>query len=464
MTCITLLKIFVLMAFLESILAQGQPPYQPNWQSIDSRPLPGWYDDSKFGIFMHWGVYSVPSYGSEWFWRYWASNVKSYVDFMKQNYPPDFTYADFAKEFRTELFNASHFAEIVEASGARYYVLTTKHHEGYTMWPSRYSWNWNAMDVGPKRDLVGEIATAIRTLKTKVYFGLYHSLFAWYHPLYLQDEANNFQTRLYPQQISTPMLHELVENYHPEIIWSDGFEKTTGPEYWNSTGFLAWLYNSSPVRDIVVVNDRWGEGTVCHHGGYYTCHDRYNPGTLQNHKWENAMTVDKHSWGYRRNVKLADYLDAEELIASLAKTVSCGGNMLLNIGPTHDGRIVPIFEERLRQIGAWLKVNGEAIYGSHPWKAQNDTKTQNIWYTSQMNGTTVEAVYAIILKWPTNNHVFLGAPISSKLTTVSMLGVEPPLKWEMGPKGVGMNVTMPTLNPVQIPCQWAWVLKLCNIL
>ena len=114
-------------------------------------------------------------------------------------------------------------------------------------------------------------------------------------------------------------------------------------------------------------------------GGFYTCDDRYNPGKLLPHKWENCLTIDRNSWGFRRNARLSDFLTTHELIKELASTVSCGGNMLLNVGPTSDGRITPIFEERLRQMGAWLDVNGEAIYGSRPWTYQNDSLTPNIW-------------------------------------------------------------------------------------
>lgn len=155
------------------------------------------------------------------------------------------------------------------------------------------------------------------------------------------------------------------------------------------------------MKDDVVVNDRWGTDVACKHGGFYTCDDRYNPGTyirrlksnicvahlncsyylgkLLPHKWENCLTIDKMSWGYRRNARLSDFLSTHELIKELASTVSCGGNMLLNVGPTHDGRIAPIFEERLRQIGSWLEINGEAIYASKPWTYQNDTLTPDVW-------------------------------------------------------------------------------------
>ena len=130
--------------------------YTPDLSSLDSRPLPAWYDSSKFGIFIHWGVFSVPAFQSEWFWWDWqGSKEQSVVDFMNKNYPPGFSYADFGPQFTAEFFNASEWTEIFKASGAKYVVLTSKHHEGYCNWPSLYFWNWNSKDVGPHRDLVG---------------------------------------------------------------------------------------------------------------------------------------------------------------------------------------------------------------------------------------------------------------------------------------------------------------------
>ncbi|XP_033629994.1 alpha-L-fucosidase-like [Asterias rubens] len=450
---------FVFLVFLCISVSQTLAIYQPTWASLDARPLPAWYDEAKIGIFMHWGVFSVPSFGSEWFWWNWKGRqLPAYVDFMTNNYRPGFTYADFAPMFTTEFFNPKEFAEIIEASGAKYVVLTSKHHEGFTNWPSKYSWNWNSMDVGPKRDLVGELAAAVRTYTKDVHFGLYHSLFEWFNPLFLKDKAANFTSQEYVQEICLPELHEIIEAYKPDVLWSDG-DWDASPAYWNSTEFLAWLYNSSPVKDTIVTNDRWGRGTACRHGGYYSCQDRYNPGVLQKHKWENAMTLDKKSWGFRRDADLADYYDMEELIQVLAETISCGGNLLVNIGPTHDGRIVPIFEERLRQLGSWLKVNGEAIYASKPWRAQNDTKTQGVWYTSKtIEGTT--AVYAIVLDWPINNQLALGVPIATNQTMIKMLGYSNLLRWQPMASGSGLIITMPPLNQAQLPCKWAWVIKM----
>ncbi|XP_030412339.1 plasma alpha-L-fucosidase isoform X2 [Gopherus evgoodei] len=380
--------------------------YDPTWESLDSRPLPTWFDEVKFGIFIHWGVFSVPSFGSEWFWWYWQKEKRQpYVKFMETNYPPGFSYEDFGPLFTAEFFDANQWADILKASGAKYVVLTSKHHEGFTLWGSKYSWNWNAVSVGPKRDIVAELATSIRN-RTDLHFGLYHSLFEWFNPLFLYDASNVFKTRQFPTAKSLPELYEIVTKYQPEILWSDG--NGNAPDtYWNSTGFLAWLYNNSPVRDTVVTNDRWGVGSICKHGGYYTCSDRYNPGHLLPHKWENCMTIDKWSWGYRRNAQLSDYLTIEELIKQLVETVSCGGNLLMNIGPTHDGRIDVIFQERLRQMGDWLRVNGEAIYGTKPWRTQNDTVTPGVWYTFKPKE---ETVFAIFLKWPISGTLVLGDP------------------------------------------------------
>lgn len=428
--------------------------YEPNWESIDSRPLPVWYDQAKFGIFIHWGVFSVPSFGSEWFWYNWQTRrLQSYVDFMQKNYPPEFQYQDFAPQFTAEFFDAQEWTDIFASSGAKYIVLTTKHHEGFTLWGSKNSWNWNAVDIGPKRDLVDEMATALRA-HSDLHLGLYHSLFEWFNPLFETDAANAFMTNYFPIAKTLPELYELVVKYKPEVLWSDG-DGGAPDTYWNSTAFLAWLYNDSPVRDTVVTNDRWGLNSICKHGGYYTCSDRYQPGHLLKHKWENCMTIDKHSWGYRRNAHLSDYLTIETLVATLVETVSCGGNLLMNVGPTHDGRIVPIFEERLRQMGQWLLVNGDAIYNTTAWRSQNDSVTPKMWYTFKPQE---KAVFAILLEWPNNGSVILGEPVTQGSTQVELLG-HGSLLWEPV-KPSGLRVSLPPLSFSQVPCQWAWTLRL----
>nr|AYV89255.1 plasma alpha-L-fucosidase isoform X2 [Tetranychus evansi] len=432
--------------------------YKPTWESIDSRPLPEWYDNSKIGIFIHWGVFSVPAKQSEWFWWDWKGlNNQKLIDYMSHNYKPNFSYAEFAPSFTAQHFHPDYWASVFKASGAKYVVLTSKHHEGFTLWPSKTSWNWNAMDVGPKRDLVGELATAIR--KTDIRFGLYHSLYEWFNPLFLTDQANNFSTQIYPKAKAIPELYDLVNTYKPEVIWSDGDWNATD-EYWTSKEWIAWLYNESPVKDTVVINDRWGSGIICNHGGFLTCSDRYFPGSLQQRKWENAMTIDRHSWGYVRTSTTADYLTYKEIIATLVKTISFGGNLLINVGPTAEGTLPPIMEERLRQMGNWLKVNGEAIYNTQPWVYQNDTLTSDVYYTEPKYAEESSA-YAIFLDWPSNNRLELGSISgSSNKTEVNFIeadGSYTPLVWSKHGSHIVVH-----LNPV-ISDLWGWVLVLSNI-
>ncbi|CAG0886970.1 unnamed protein product [Darwinula stevensoni] len=337
------------------------------------------------------------------------------------------------------------------------------------MYPSKYSFSWNAMDVGPKRDLLGELAAAVRN-GSDMHFGIYHSLFDWFHPLYKKDKESGFKTQDFVKSKALPELYELVMEYHPEVVWSDG-DWEAPDQYWNSTGFLAWLYNESPVKDIVVTNDRWGQGCPCKHGGYYSCADRFNPGTLQKHKWESCTTIDRESWGYRREARFADFYSIEEILKMLVGVVSCGGNLLLNVGPTSYGKISPIFEERLHQMGEWLKVNGEAIYKTRPWpKAQNDTLSSFVWYglisqyltkSSVMytQGKSSPAVYAIALEWPDNEVLHLGAPKPTETTEVYMLGYDKPLRWKSVKDG--MVVDFPNMS--RVSSKWSWVLKLLDV-
>uniref|UniRef100_A0AAG5DAL2 Putative alpha-L-fucosidase n=1 Tax=Anopheles atroparvus TaxID=41427 RepID=A0AAG5DAL2_ANOAO len=441
--------------------------YEPTWESLDSRPLPRWYDDAKVGIFIHWGVYAVPSFGSEWFWINWqGSKTEEYVRFMRDNYKPGFTYQDFATDFTAELFNATEWAELFERSGARYVVLTSKHHEGYTLWPSSHAFGWNAVDVGPHRDILGELAGAIRA-NGKLTFGVYYSLFEWFNRLYTQDKLHAFMKRDYVDGKVWPELKELINTYRPEVLWSDGdWEAPDG--YWKAKEFFTWLYNESPVRNTIVTNDRWGMGTLCLHGDFHTCSDRYNPGVLQKHKWENALTLDKQSWGHRVNARLEDFMTTAELIAEIATTVSCGGNILINVGPTKAGTIDPIFAERLVHMGLWLKVNGEAIYKTRPWVYQNDTITGSVWYTaarqpsSPTKGTNFATVYAIVLDYPyKTNSVSLGAFSNDvrKIVQITMLGYGTALQWK--PSSDGILVEFPLKNEIdRLMLHHGWTLKI----
>ncbi|KAI1301613.1 Alpha-L-fucosidase [Halotydeus destructor] len=455
------MKALVLFLFIFPILIDSLPKakkYEPTWESIDSRPLPSWYDESKIGIFIHWGVFSVPSFGSEWFWWNWQGTTPSpsYVDFMTKNYKPGFSYAEFGPQFTAEFYDPNRWAKLFKGSGAKYIVLVSKHHEGFTLWPSKNSWNWNALEVGPKRDLLGDLATAVRAEGLK--FGVYHSMYEWFNPLYNADKATGYKTQKFVDTKTLPELYDLVNTYKPEVVWSDG-DWDAPDTYWRSRDFIAWLYNESPVKDSVVINDRWGNGVMCHHGGFITCSDRFNPGVLQPRKWENAMTLDMNSWGYSRTTTLSEYLSIKELLLTLASTVAYGGNLLVNVGPTHDGRIIPVMEERLTQMGQWLDTNGEAIYKSHPWSvAQNDSVTSNVYYTQSSDNKNV---YATFFDWPENHNLTLGSVRpSSQSTIIQILSPNPQkLQWAV----ISSGDLQIQLQPYPVGTQWAWTLKFTNL-
>ncbi|KAK8792865.1 hypothetical protein WA158_005029 [Blastocystis sp. Blastoise] len=444
------------MKFLLFFLIALAVAYEPNWESLDKRPLPQWYDDAKLGIFVHWGVFSVPSYLSEWYWEHLDSlHQEKYVEFHERVYGKNFKYQDFANMFKAEMYEPERWAEVFQKSGAQYVVLTTKHHEGFTMWPSKYSWNWNAKDVGPHRDLVGELANAVR--KYNMTFGTYYSLFEWYNPLYMEDRANNFTTNTFIETHLMPQMKELINTYKPEVIWVDG-DWETNCTYWQAEQFLAWLYNESPVKDTIVTNDRWGVGTAQTHGDFYSGPDRYEPGHLLPHKWEDAMTIQKDSWGYARNEDYLNngYYSLHELLHTLVSTVAFGGNMLLNVGPTADGRIMPLMQERLIQLGDWMKVNGEAIYKTVPWRLQNQTSL--VYYTQRKD---LDAVYAILTEWPEDNTVNLKNVTLTQHSSVYLMGYKKPLVTKMLDNQV--HIYLPILNVRQVPCQEMYVLKMTDI-
>uniref|UniRef100_A0A6P7FAU7 Putative alpha-L-fucosidase n=1 Tax=Diabrotica virgifera virgifera TaxID=50390 RepID=A0A6P7FAU7_DIAVI len=443
----------MLLTILLALICASQAQYQADWESLDSRPLPSWYDEAKIGIFIHWGVFSVPSFANEWFWFEWNSGDYDITNYLKNYYPPNWKYTNFAKDFTAEFYDPNEWAEIFANSGAKYIVLTSKHHEGYTLWPSKYSYSWNALDVGPGRDVVGELATAVRAKNLK--FGLYHSYYEWFNEMWVADKANGFKTTEFVDRKTDPELREIVNAYKPSIVWSDG-DWDAPDTYWKSKEFLAWLYNESPVKDEVVVNDRWGINTSCTHGGVYACQDRFNPGTLQQHKWENAMTIDYKSWGFRRNAKLSDYMTIEALLYQLVSTVSCGGNLLMNVGPTKDGVIAPIFQQRLQELGTWLSINGDAIYSTRPWTSQNDSLTNGVWYTSKGSD-----VYAISLQWPKDSTLDLESAVDlfkNTNTEVYLLGDGngEALNWSLNDSSVTINFP----DKAKVYSQWAYVLKI----
>lgn len=458
--------------------------YEAKWESLDKRPCPEWFLDAKFGIFIHWGVYSVPSWGApkqyaEWYWNNMANKKADnpWWKFHEANYGKDFDYKEFAPMFRAELFNPDQWADIFERSGAKYVVPTSKHHEGFCLWPNEQankSWGrpWDATVVGPKRDLLGDLGEAVR--KRGLKYGFYYSLYEWFNPLWLKDRKAFVTEHMHPQ------FKDVVSRYKPSIIFSDG-EWDMPSSDWKSEALLAWLFNESPCKDEVVINDRWGKDSRHKHGGYYTT--EYGAGLKDDtHPWEESRGM-AYSYGYNRAETIDDYKPARELIMILCDLVSRGGNFLLDIGPTGDGRIPVIMQQRLLEIGDWLKVNGEAIYGTRysgrdcQWSggaqpnqqygeymikynlmeqigkdAKGDKAVKQLFFTKKP-----DAVYAITTGWlaPELTIRNIQVPADAKVT---MLGLATPLKTEV--RGKDLVVRVPMLPPEQLPCRYNYAFKL----
>lgn len=294
--------------------------YTPDWTSLDSRPIPQWYKDAKFGIFMHWSVFSVTEFGRPDFELQYSRNQPLEVAYMKENYRPGTTYTDLCKHFTAHYFNATEWIEMYEKAGARYIVPISKHLEGFCNWDTKYSPRWNSMDCGPKRDLIGELSKAVKDSVSrggKMKMGVYHGMMDVLNPIWLEDSHNKHQTQKFVIEKTTPQLHELITKYEPDLLWSDA-DYSADWNYWNSTEFLAWLYNDSPVKDTVVVNDRWGQGTHCLHGGYMTCEDRYNPRVLQKKYFECCM-VTGSDWAYRKADTIDQMITPTAVITLLAE-------------------------------------------------------------------------------------------------------------------------------------------------
>jgi len=445
-------------ALFFSTLCYSQKVYQPNWESIDSRPVPTWFEDAKFGVFIHWGLYSVPSWATttggvyekyaEWYWARLAEGEKpmqSFMDFHKTNFGDKFKYQDFVSGFKAEMFNPDLWATILKNAGANYVVLTSKHHEGFALWPSAQSPNWNSVDVGPHRDLCGDLSKAVK--EKGMHMGYYYSLYEWFNPLYKSNLNKYVDDHMIPQ------LKDLVTRYQPDVVWTDGEWQQTSSE-WKSTQFLSWLYNESPVKNSVVVNDRWGKETRGKHGGIFTTeYDLVHDGNAEGQKftrpWEECRGIGG-SFGYNRNENLENYESSEALVHILINKVARGGNLLLNIGPTADGRIPVIMQQRLADMGAWLKVNGEAIYSTRKWnKAPAVSSKSTVYYTTKEND-----LYVIVTKWQDKPIVVDGV---GNAKSVSMLGFMGKVKYSIS--GGKLTIVPPVVSPATNPCDYAWVYK-----
>lgn len=456
-----LFQFFLILAFLGNVQAQS---YQPNWESLDKRPVPDWFNEAKFGIFIHWGVYSVPAWApadadigvyakyAEWYWnRLLVDDGKAhqyFKDYHDKFYGTGFNYQDFASMFKAEYFDPEAWADLFAQSGAKYIVLTSKHHEGFTLWPSAQSWNWNSVDIGPHRDLAGDLSTSVK--KKGLHMGFYYSLYEWFNPQYHNDLPGYVKEHMIPQ------MKDLITRYEPDVLWTDG-EWEHSSKDWESESFLAWLYNDSPVKEKVVVNDRWGSDTRSKHGGIYTTeynliNDKEATGEIP-HPVEECRGIGT-SFGYNRVETVRNYMSSDELVHLLIQKVANGSNLLLDIGPTADGLIPVVMQERLLDMGKWLSVNGEAIYGTTTWANRpKEMEKAGVYFTRKDKD-----LYVILTHWVGGKLAIKGI---SSLSKASLLGFDGKLKTTAGKDELILE--LPETLPVSVARSAAWVIRLEQI-
>ena len=400
----------------------NQEQYEARWDSLDSRSTPQWFKDAKFGIFIHWGLYSVPAWGpkgsyAEWYLNGLLNGDTARTEYHFKHYGEDFPYRNFINLFNPAKYDPNKWADLFLKAGAKYVVLTSKHHDGFCLWPSEHSQGYNSVDGKANRDLLGDLNKAVKIRGMRS--GFYYSLYEWQHPDYPENVSS------YVDNYMMPQFKDAVQRYKPDIIFSDG-EWDRNSSEWKSEELLAWLYNDSNAPKDVVVNDRWGGETRFKHGGYFST--EYDPNSdamneeFLRRGWEECRGIGK-SFGYNQNENIEDYSTSEEIIRLLVDIVSRGGNLLLNIGPKSDGTIPNIMVDRLLEIGKWLEINGEAIYGTITNRV---SQTEDIKFTLSKDKKTL---FAFVERFPAKELVIKGVNAVGE-KPIQCFGYNKTLKWE----------------------------------
>ncbi|WP_189267580.1 alpha-L-fucosidase [Streptomyces fuscichromogenes] len=423
------------VAASHATLTLGTADYQPTETSLAGHRAPYWFNDAKFGIFIHWGVYSVPAWApvgvqyAEWYWDQMQDPNNPTYAHHRDTYGADFAYDDFIPRFTAEKFDPRAWVELFRDAGAQYHVLTSKHHEGFALWDTKVS-DRNAVRLGPKRDLVKELFEASRRYTPELHRGLYFSMPEWFNPdsPWMGHAPRNPYTldplpytgytagKDFVRDYQAPQLLELIHGYDPEIIWCD-----IGGDN-DSVHVLAEYFNHAKnrARPIdVTVNDRSGIGFHDYTTPEYTT---YADTVVA--KWEASRGLDPRSYGYNRETPDDAYMTTEEVVHSLVDIVSKNGNFLLDIGPRADGTIPQVMQTRLRETGAWLAVNGEAVYGTTYW-----SRMPQLGDDLRFTVRTDEAFYIHSLTEP-GARLTVEAPVPVRTgDRVTMLGHDRPLTW-----------------------------------
>jgi alpha-L-fucosidase len=488
---ITLLGMSMLLYGQEKV-AERTKPFTNDWESLQKHKTPEWFLNAKFGIYFHWGVYSVPAYGTEWYphWMYIDSLGWGlpYYKHHKTTYGDVsvFGYKDFIPQFTAEKFDPDAWATLFARAGARFAGPCAEHADGFAMWDSKLT-KWNAANMGPRRDIVGEMAKAIRKQNLKFITTFHHQwLWGWYPTWDKKTDASNPAYNgvdgIYGPVVSSaaafanprPSLEfsrywmakvrEVIDLYQPDLLWFDSRTQTIDEQC--RKDFLSYYYNQASTWDrevVITYKDKdfpVGSGVVDL--------ERGRKASITPYPWLNDDSMDWKSWGY---IADADYKSAERLVHELVDIVSKNGCLLLSIGPRADGTIPEAIQERLLAMGEWLKLNGEAIYDTRPFEVFGEgptvvkeghfSESKTVEFKAEDIRFTVKGdkLYAIFMGWPGKEITVKSLPKGKKLwlgdiKKITLLGDPTPLKWVQNENGLTVKL------PDSPPCKYAFTLKI----
>jgi alpha-L-fucosidase len=469
---------------IRSVANQG--PFKPEWDSLANYKIPAWYQDAKFGIFIHWGVYSVPAHNGEWYPRKMYKPEHEEYAYHQENYgkQTEFGYKNFIPMFKAEKFNAKQWLSIIKNSGAKYIVPVAEHHDGFSMYDNSYS-KWDAVEMGPKRDVIQELKDA--TKGTGIHFGLSsHRAENWwffdggratpsdvqndkyrdlYGPAVDRTTSENGQTPPSQEFMDDWLLRtvEIVDKYEPELIWFDWWIAAK-PFHNHVKQFASYYYNKGVSwENMPALNYKENDEMRSFPAGSAVLDiERGGVSDIEKYFWQTDTSVSTTSWGYVTNHK---YRDANSLVDDLMDIISKNGSLLLNIGPKPDGTIPEPEVALLGEIGDWLKINGEAVYNTRPWKMYGEGSTHVVdgrhdndaeKHRTDFNSSDIrftqngDNLYATILAWPGDNKTVTirsvnPTNVTSTIKSVQLLGYDGKIEFLQTMKG--LVVTLPASSP-----------------
>jgi len=460
---------------------KGTEVFQPDWDNIAQHyQFPEWFCDAKFGIFIHWGVYAVPAFSNEWYPRnMYQVDSKEYKHHLETyGEHTKFGYKDFIPMFKAEKFDAGEWAKIFKEAGAKYVVPVAEHHDGFAMYGSELN-KWNSVKMGPKKDIVGLLKQAVE--QEGLVFGLstHRAENAWFYngglkfPSDVQDTTIALYGWRFPRQEAydesmarewLTRTYELINKYEPKLIWFDWtVNNPVLMPYFNK--FLAYYYNNALDWGAqVAVNTKQGYPTNIQVWDV----ERGKSGKMMVFPWQTDTSVGKKSWCY---IDGEENKTAEQIVHDLIDIVSKNGNLLLNIGPRADGTITEEQKAVLLDIGKWLKVNGDAIYGTRCWKkfGEGDAEptkgsftdnTATAYSARDMRFTTKgNDFYAIVLNWDDTAGVLIksldkNAIADAKILNVQLIGSNEKISWQQTSEGLKLSF------PQTKPCDFAYSFKI----